>query len=130
MLAPYSDCPAPVGYRKESVDTLPDIRRLQMVLVNQELRNLQTEARHNEFLTKPIWKKVTNNLRTRMASSDCSAYERDFIDAWLQLRDKEKSEQYAKRYEEYTGYLWALEHDIPKDRAADEESVNLDRINF
>lgn len=128
LLAPYSSHPAPEGFTVEYADNLRAVDRLERSLQSQAAREMEAEALADERLREAVGQRVRDSLAQRMVSSSTSPYERDFIAAWLALRDERRRERYIAKYEEYVVYLNARHNDIPKGRRADEERVNLDRI--
>ncbi len=129
LLAPYTGCPAPKGFRIEYADTLSGVDRLQKELQEQELRAAENELASDDQLYEKITRGVVDRLRQRMISSQTSDYEKEFIRFYLQVR-YERRERHRQRFLERNSYLWAREMDLPKGRRDDEESVNLDRISF
>lgn len=122
MLAPYSDFPTPAGYTREHAENLPDIDKLQRVLCEQERRAAEAEALHDEVVLGRRYAELTDRLRARMVSGSTSAYDRDFIAGYLQLRE-EKRARHAQRFSERTMYLWAREMDS-HGRLPDSERVD------
>jgi hypothetical protein len=129
MLAPYSDFPTPAGYTREAADTLADVDRLQRSLIEQERRDAEAELLHDEVVLGRRYAEMTDKLRARMVSSSTSPYDRDFIEAYLKLRE-EKRDRHRQRFLERVMFLHAREMDTPRDRRVDDETVKLDRVNF
>ena len=129
MLAPYSDCPTPEGYSREYADTLSAVDRLQATLLEQERREWEREAINDEMIMGARQREIVDRLRQRMCSSSTTPYERDFIAAYLQLRE-EKRDKYRQRFSERTAYLNVLAHETPRGRRPNEERVNLDRMEL
>jgi hypothetical protein len=130
VLAPYTDCPPPPGYEKDGADSLPAIDRLQHTLNEQEYAERSADLLHDETVLGPLRDAVRERLYSRMTSSDCSQYEREFIAAYLSHRIDRRAKWHQK-YMEFQTYLHAREFDRPKNRGDKEaEQVNLDRINF
>lgn len=127
MLAPYSEFPTPRGYSRETAETLSEVDRLQKILLEQEQRQWEAEAIYDEVVMGQRQRAVVDRLRTRMVSGATSPYERDFIEAYLALRE-DKREKYRQRWMERTAYLHAREYDTPKGRAVDDEGFRVDRI--
>jgi len=126
VLAPYSDFPTPPGHTREAAETLAEVDKLQRLLIKQEMNAAYDEWVYNETLTAAQHERVRADLLSKMISSGTSEFEKEFIRAYLQLRE-EKREKYRQRFLERTMYLWARENDTPG-RAADSETVNVDRI--
>jgi hypothetical protein len=129
ILAPYSGSPCPDGYTREFADDLPAVDRLQATLLRQEQQQWEREQIHEEALIGERQRGVVDRLRQIMCSSATSAYERDFIAAYLALRE-EKREKYRRVFEQRTAYLSVLARECPPDRKPNEEKVNLDRMNI
>ena len=129
LLAPYTDAPTPDGYSREGADTLAAVDRIQTILQNQEFEAARREADYNDLLTRDRFAEVRDRLVARMVSSSTSPYEREFIAAYLRLRE-EKREKHRRVFETRVAYLNALAYDTPKGRGMDEERVSLDRVNF
>lgn len=85
------------GYEFREAGTLAEIDRLQQHLQDQELRNKERALESNERIYAHARATVRARLLARMVSSETTPYERDFIKAYLMLRD-EKREEYRKRF--------------------------------
>jgi hypothetical protein len=129
MLSPYSDFPTPSGYTREAARTLGEIDKLQFTLIEQERRECEEEILHDEAILGRKQREVTDRLRQRMVSGATTPYERDFIEAYLQLQEQ-KRDKHRQRFMERTMYLHARENDTPKNRRTNDERVSLDRVNF
>lgn len=127
VIAPFSDCPPPPGYERDGADTLPKIDKLQATLESQERAERSADMLHDERVFGPKRDLIRQKLYSRMISSDCPPYEKDFLAAYLSHRIDRRSKWHAK-YMEFQTYLHAREFDRPKDRGDAEERVNLDRI--
>lgn len=99
------------GYMWCEAATLADVDRLQTQLRDQETRIRSAQGEKMDAIRERVWGEIASSLRTRMASSACSPYEREFISLWLQLRDNEKRKQFMQRWTERNDYLWAREMD-------------------
>jgi hypothetical protein len=130
ILAAYTGQPAPEGYQTEYADTLPDIRRLQKRLQDQEMREAEREFASVDEREREVRQRLHDRIYAKMTSSDTHPRVRDFLREWLTWRDEKKEKQREDAFRCMTGYLWALENDTPKGRRSDEERVSLDRINF
>ena len=129
VLAPYTGCPAPRGYELREAGTLPEIDHLEHTLQNQEAAERSADLVHDEALMGPIRDQIRQRLYSRMTSSDCPSFEKEFIQAYLSHRIDRRAKWHAK-YQEYQCYLKARHFDTPKGRGDGEETVNLDRVNF
>lgn len=127
LLAPTSSHPTPEGYSRELARSLPEIDRLQAILVSQERREWERELAADERLMEGRRADVRDRLYARMTSSTTSPYEREFIQLYLQLRE-DKRARHRQRFLERTAYLTAREMDTPRGRQVYEERVNVDRI--
>lgn len=96
-LPPVSDCPTPRGYERREAGTLAEVDALQSRLQDQERRQLEEEHMLDEARWGAVRQRVSDNLRQRMVSADTSPYERDFISAYLELRE-EKRAKYQQRF--------------------------------
>jgi hypothetical protein len=121
LLAPYSAFPTPEGYVREEADTLPKIDKLTDMMREQERQLLRRERMHEDALTGEARKRVYDRLTERLISSKTSEYEKDFIRAYLLLRE-ERRERFHAKYEEFNAYFHAREFDIGN-RRADEEKA-------
>lgn len=130
ILAPYSNCPPPPGYRTEYMDTLAEVDRIQSILNAQEMRNAEAEIADEDARAQFVNEKVRSALLTRSRSSDCSQFERDFIEEYTKLKDEKKRKKHRDAFLCHTGYLWARENNTPKGRGTDQEIVNIDRIDL
>lgn len=127
-LAPFSDCPTPDGAIREERDTLHEIDKVVDILRRQEYESAQREMHNDMNLVAARDKEIRDRIYQRMTSGSTSAYEKEFLRYYLQLRDERKREIYRQRFLEAQWYLYSRENDLG-DRAADKECVNLDRIN-
>ena len=127
IIAPYSDCPTPPGYRKEFFETLAEARTFEKRMQIQDRVEREQEYIRDWSLMERRNKEVRDKLYARMTSSDCTAYEKEFIRGWMELKDEEKKKKYEQRYLEHTGYLWALHNDVG-DRGDDTEKFRIDSI--
>jgi hypothetical protein len=127
MLAPYTACPTPRGWSREEACTLRDVYKLQARIQEQEVEDWKREGARDIDLLRQKFELTRDRMLTRMASSSTSAYDRDFMRAYLQLQEA-KLAKHEARFECRNAYLWSLEMDAPKGRRDDEESFNVDRI--
>ena len=124
LIAPYTDCPTPEGYRREFADTLAEVDRLEATLVRQEYEGQQQEMEIEEVKFSAARDQIRDNLYRRMISSETDEWEREFIRLYLQLRDERKKAMYRQRFLERKSYLWARHYDTPRGRGVDEEKVS------
>ena len=98
------------GYEWREAGTLWDVDKLQKRLVDQGNRETRQQREVVSWHRDQGRAQVSSNLRQRMTSADCDAWERDFIRYWLEL-DDEKKKQFEQRFAERNQYLWAREMD-------------------
>jgi hypothetical protein len=94
----------------ESGTSWSDVTKLQKRLQEQELKEAQARGANMMAAYDISRRKTASDLRQRMASSDCSPWERDFIAAYLDLSE-EKRKKYEGVWDQHHAYLWALEMD-------------------
>lgn len=111
ILAPYTDAPTPNGHIRCEAGSLPEIDRLQSKLNTQCRAEFDAEMEADDALVFSGRQKVRDKLYQIMTSSSTSAAERDFIAAYLQLRE-EKRERVRAKAREYTTFLPAREMDL------------------
>jgi len=128
-LAPFSECPTPDGAIREERDTLNEIDKVIDILRRQEYEEMQKEMKFDMAQFKQREMAILDRIHARIASSATTEFEKDFLRAYLPLRDERKREKYRQRYLEAQWYLHARENNLG-DRAADKETVNLDKVNF
>ena len=127
MMAAYSAMPTPEGWRREEACTLRECYALQKRLQDQEIAEWRAEASNDVEKLRERFKVTRDKMMLRMASSSTSTYDREFMQAYLQLQES-KLEKHERNFECRNAYLRALEYDTPKGRRDDQEVVNLDRI--
>lgn len=130
LLAPYSDCRPPSGYSREVARTLNEIDRLERTLVEQEVAIALSEHLRDETVFAERERRIKDRLHAIMSSSSASQYEKDYAREWLNLRDEKKRRKYAEIFEHRAMHLYSRHNDTPRNRAENEEKVNLDRVNF
>ena len=107
MISPETNTPnyyVPEGYETKEAGTLPEVYKLQNKLIAQEMleRDLEVEAYNQQFAAARAEKRA--NLVKLMLDSSTSEYDRQFIEAYLQLRE-ERREKYEQRFAERNAYL-------------------------
>ena len=127
-LAPYTSFPTPYNHTREVANTLGEVSVLQRRLQEQERRDMEREYIQSESKMEALSQVIRDRLYARMASSATTEYERDYIRAWLELKDEKKRARYAEIFHLRQHYLWALEFDSARNRRSDEERVNTERI--
>ena len=127
ILAPYSSMPTPNGYSREEATTLRECYRLQQRLQEQEAEDWKRESSHDIELLRARFRQTRDRMIQRMASSSTTAFDRDFMAAYLQLQEQ-KLEKHERNFECRDAYLRSLEFDTPRGRRDDEESFKVDRI--
>lgn len=98
------------GYEWREAGTLAEVDTLQNRMVEQEQRILTHQGQVMDDAREKVRRETSSNLRQRMASGNCSAWEREFIQHWLNLRE-DKRKQYTQRFTERNMYLWAAAFD-------------------
>jgi hypothetical protein len=102
----YEERYHPQGWEWREAATLQDVDRLQKKLVEQEESRLRKMADVNGFHRERAMAQTASDLRARMCSSATSSFERDFISAYLKMRE-DKRDKYRDRLMEHNFYLWA-----------------------
>lgn len=106
------------GFEYRKCETLGEVDALQRRLVEQDRRANERHAQMDESRRAGAWQRIGDSLRARMVSSSTSAFEREFIELYLRLRE-EKRAKHRQRWLERTSYLWSREMDagtLPTDR--------------
>lgn len=98
----------PRGWEYREAGSWPEWKRLQERLVAQERQNAETIKQQRMSSYDVAKAKTAAEMRQRMTSSDCTPYERDFIQHWL-LLSEEKRKKYEALWEQHQSYLWAVE---------------------
>lgn len=89
--------------------TLSSVDALQKDLEDQERRNDKQMLAAHGFMRDAVRSRVADNLRQRMCSAATSEYEREFIAAYLKLREDPKRDKYRQALEHRNYYLYARE---------------------
>jgi hypothetical protein len=100
----------PLGFLWREASTWREWLKLQDDLVKQETREAESRRENFREVYEAGRKRTAAVLMQRRISSDCSAYERDFIDEWLK-RAEAKRTALEKKLFEANRYLWAVEQD-------------------
>ena len=111
QLPPTSDVATPRGFHRCEAGSLPEIDRLQKQLEQQERETWQRGAERDEAQFSARREAIRSSLTTRMCSADCSAYEREFIQLYLRVREENKRELYQKKFGLDVAYFIAREMD-------------------
>ena len=98
------------GFQWREAGTWPEVTKLQQRLIDQETAVLKAQGEKMDQARERARKSTASNMRQRMASKDCDPWERDFLAAWLDLRES-KRDEYVKRFTERNLYLFAVEMD-------------------
>jgi hypothetical protein len=93
--------------------TLQEVDKLQKRLANQEIFEAEKKIAVNSAVRERVYKATGDQLRQRMCSSSTSAWERDFIKAYLQLRE-DKRDKYRQSLEHRNMFILAREMDSGK----------------
>lgn len=107
----YTLCPR--GYDRAEANTLDEVDKLQRRLQEATYRRNQAEIEHDESIWQAARQSVLDSLRATLASSATTQYERDFIHAYLALRE-EKRAAYRQRFACDRAFLEMREYDKPR----------------
>lgn len=108
----YFTC-CPDGYDRAEANTLDEVDKLQKRLQAATYARNQSEIERDESTFSAARQQVLDSLRTKLASSCTTPYERDFIHSYLELRE-EKREKYRQRFTVDRAYLEMRENDKPR----------------
>jgi hypothetical protein len=97
-------------YEWREAGTLNEVDKLQARLTELKMRELRDASERDERIQDALWKEIGGRLRARMVNRDCTPYERDFIDGYLQLKPAKRA-KHRQRFLETTMYLEAREMD-------------------
>jgi hypothetical protein len=120
MLSPETNTPnyyTPEGYEVMEAGTLAEVTKLQKRLEQQEFDERDIEVENYKQQFAEARKEKREALVKMMMSSDTSEYDRNFIEAYLQIRE-ERREKYEQRFAERTAYLNVLAFDESKSQQA------------
>lgn len=106
----YEERYSPHGYEWREASTLEAVDQLQQRLVRQEQGILDFQAETMTEHREKVCREVASSLRQRMTSADCSAYEREFISTWLEIRE-DKRKRFTAVWNQRQMYLWSREMD-------------------
>jgi hypothetical protein len=98
------------GYAWRETHTMRDVQELQRRWIEQEMKVRRHMGQHDHTVRQKVHKEVASRLRQRMASGSTTAFERDFIKYWLDMREN-KQDEYTKKWEDYHYYSQPLEFD-------------------
>ena len=124
LIAPYTGFPAPEGYSTEYADTLAAVDKLQKRLQEQTRREFAAEQRAL-YGDGAVRDAIHERLLARLVSSETSEHDKDFIRAWLKVRE-DKRDYFARQFECRNSYLYAREMDLGS-RHADSEEFNVEK---
>ena len=96
---------------REDCTSLADVDRLNDKLVEQEMRQNEAMYQGHSQMREMIRARVASSLRQTMCSSSTSAYEREFIKLYLDLRDQKKRDKYGQELMNRNYFLWSREMD-------------------
>lgn len=121
------------GFELKEAATLPEIDALQKHMVRQEYAQQQRQLEHEEALGARIRGSVRDRLYSRMTSSGCSEYEKEYIRVYLQTRE-EKRHKHQQRFAADQMYFESREFDASShhiqevvDRTPNQEDVECKR---
>lgn len=129
MLSPETNTPnyyVPEGFETMEAGTLAEVTKLQKRLEQQEFdeRDVELENYKQQFAEARKEKRAA--LVKLMLSSDTSEYDRQFIEAYLQVRE-ERREKYEQRFAERTAYLNILAFDESHAQQAIIDKIGVDK---
>lgn len=107
----FTFCPA--GYDRREANTLAEVDALQKRLQTQTYRRQHAEWEREDIGWAACHKQVVSRLQSTLASSVTTNYEREFIRAYIQLRE-EKRANYRQRFICDRAYLELRENDRPR----------------
>jgi hypothetical protein len=107
------------GYELREAGTLAEIDRLQKRLQDDGYKERQAELERDEITMGQLRRQVRERLLSRMVSSSTTPYERDFISAYLMLRDDKRAEFQKRFMLDEVAYFTQREYDNPKNRIHD-----------
>jgi hypothetical protein len=111
LLAPASDTQTPPGCDRRKVETLDELDHLQRILEQETRSQCQQEIERDQKVWYERRKEIRDRLLSRMNSSATSAYEREFIQLYLQISDDRKRDLYKQRFMCDQAYFMAREFD-------------------
>lgn len=129
MLSPETNTPnyyVPEGYETCEAGTLAEVTKLQKKLEQQEFdeRDVELEAYKQQYAEARKEKRA--NLVKLMLSPDTDAHDRQFIEAYLQIREDRRA-KYEQRFAERHAYLNILAFDENKAQAEIIDKLGVDR---
>jgi hypothetical protein len=102
-----------LGWEWREASTLHEVDKLQKRLVDQEVRRNSAMADRNSECRDRAFHYSGQILRQRMCSSSTTPWERDFIAAYLKMRE-DKRDRYRDALTHHNYYLYARENDENK----------------
>ena len=103
------------GYDLREAGTWKDVQTLQDRLVAQEEESKRRLLENHQEVREDFRRRVASDLYAKLISSGTTEYEKEFIRAWLSLRDETKRDRYREALEQRAQYLWAVEMDSGHD---------------
>ncbi len=98
------------GYELREAGTLAEVDALQRRLVEQDRREAECAADRSEVSSAEAWARRGSDLYGRMVSAATPEYEKEFIRAYLLVRE-DKRARHRQRWLERQSYLWCREMD-------------------
>ena len=95
---------------RETGSSLAAVDELQSRLVEQEMKRNQHMAMANDRMREYVFQQTGSALRQQMVSSSTSPWERDFIQAYLKMRN-DKRDKYRDALMHHNYYIFARECD-------------------
>ena len=112
-LPPTDDTPCPPDYMRCEANTLDEVDKLQKRLQQATYERCQRELQRDEEAFAESRERVRSSLTAKIASSATTEYEREFLRAYIQLRE-EKRDKYRQRFACDVAFLELRENDKPR----------------
>jgi hypothetical protein len=113
LLPPSDDIPCPADCIDREANTLDEVDKLQKRLQQATYERCQRELQRDEEAFAESRERVRSSLTAKIASSATTEYEREFLRAYIQLRE-EKRDKYRQRFACDVAYLEMRENDRPR----------------
>lgn len=104
------------GFELREASTLSEIDQLQRTMEEREFAIARQQLASNERAVADKRREIRDRLTSRMVSSSTTPYERDFIAAYLQLREDKRAQHRNAFAANQAAYFVQREFDNPKAR--------------
>lgn len=109
------------GYEAREANTIGEVNKLQKALQRIEYEKLQREGVREEQVWESRLSDVRSNLSQRIASSNTSQYEKDFLREWVKLKDEQRRDKHRAKFEvDIAAKAFFEQREFDKPRTADE----------